>query len=63
MGEKAVSISTVIAAMKPGEEVSFPLERLRSVRVLSSDCGLRLGRNYSTRSNREARTVTVRRTK
>jgi hypothetical protein len=63
MGEKAVRISTILAAMKLGDKVDFPIGRIRSVRVLSSDCGLRLGRLYKTKSDRDTQTITVTRTK
>lgn len=63
MEEKAVSIRTKLADMEIGQTLSYPLENVRTLRVLASECGLRLGRLYKTKSDRDTQTITVTRTK
>lgn len=62
MDAKNVKIRPAIEALEVDEEITFPLEKLRNVRVTASDLGLILGRVYTTNANRDERIVTVKRT-
>ena len=62
MDAKNVKIRPAIEALEVGGEITFPLEKLRNVRVTASDLGLILGRVYTTNANREERVVRVVRT-
>ena len=62
MDAKNVKIRPAIEALEVDEEITFPLEKLRNVRVTASDLGLILGRVYTTNANRDERVVTVKRT-
>ncbi len=51
MGKK-ISIRPKINGLEIGQEVSFPLSNLSSVKVTASDLGLAFGRKYTTRISR-----------
>ena len=59
MEENDYRIRPMLRDMAVGEEVAFPLERLRSVRAMASELGLISGRRYTTRTDRGGRRVTV----
>lgn len=58
MDEK-LKMKPAIEAMKVGEEISFPIEKLSSVKTTACNAGLILNRNYSTNVNRAERIVSV----
>lgn len=58
MDEK-LKMKPAIEAMKVGDEISFPIEKLGSVKTTACNAGLILNRNYSTNVNRAERTVNV----
>lgn len=61
MGEKVQKIRPAIAAMRVGQVIAFPVERMKCVRVMASDLGLILNRRYTTNVDREARMIEVKR--
>lgn len=58
MGEN-LRIKPAIEAMEVGEKISFPLEKLCSVRTTATTVGLVKGRNYSANINKTDRVVVV----
>lgn len=59
MTENTISMRTSIKNMKVGESINFPIEKIRTIRVLASDLGLQYNRLYRTRASRQNRTITV----
>lgn len=62
-GRKLGKIRPVLTALEAGEEVTFPISRLKSVRTQASELGAIYNRLFKTRTDREKRTITVRRIK
>ena len=58
MSEK-VSMRSTIGGLEVGQETSFPLLQLQSVKTTACDLGLIHGRQYSTRIARSERLVYV----
>ena len=54
-----IEISPVLTELQVGERAVFPARRMDTVKVIASNLGFKLNRRYKTRSNREARTITV----
>ena len=48
-----------IVHLQPGEQLSFPIEKIEVVRSISSTLKLAMNRLYKTKSDRAAGTVTV----
>ncbi len=46
-------------AMAVGETIEFPIAKLKSVRTQASEIGAITERRYTTRTNREARTISI----
>ncbi len=55
-------IRPTLTGMEVGEEVSFPVEQMKSVRAQASELGVILDRRFSTRLNRQDRLLIVTRT-
>lgn len=60
--EKVLKITPVLTDMEVGESAVFPLAKMKSVRVISSELGAILSRKYTTATDRNSRTITVVRT-
>ena len=56
---KKLGMKSAIEAMKVGDEISFPVEKLCSVRTTASTAALVLKRSYTTNINRSERSVKV----
>lgn len=63
MVENLEKIRPVLTALEAGEEVAFPISRLKSVRTQASELGAIYNRLFKTRTDREKQTITVRRIK
>ena len=59
MTENTIPMRTSIKNMKVGESINFPIEKVRTIRVLASDLGLQYNRLYRTRASQQNRTITV----
>ncbi|MCH5319854.1 MAG: hypothetical protein J1E38_09135 [Paramuribaculum sp.] len=62
MEETKIKIRPTLMAMKEGDLVKFPILQLKSVRTQASELGAIYNRQFSTRMNREEKTIEVRRT-
>lgn len=60
---KKMNIRTIIRTMQIGDVRVFPIKKFRIVRVYASELGLDTELKYQTRTNRDARTITVTRLK
>jgi hypothetical protein len=49
--------------MKIGEEFTYPIQMMTSVRTVCTTYGLQWGKTFKTRIDREAKTITVTRMK
>lgn len=58
----SIRIRPVLSDMELGDEVFFPVEKMRSIRAIASDLGVIMNRRYQTKVNREARVISVIRT-
>lgn len=61
MEENNKKVRPSLANLKVGEAITFGIEKLKSVRTLASELGAIMNRRYQTRTDREARTITVKR--
>lgn len=61
MNTLEIKIRPALVEMNVGDEIVFPIEKLRSVRAQASELGAILDRKYSTRMSRVERTLTVKR--
>ncbi len=59
MKQISQKIRPTLTQMEIGQKVSFPLEKLKSVRAQASELGLIMARRYSTSVNRQNRTISV----
>ncbi|MBR5654812.1 MAG: hypothetical protein IKX22_12130 [Prevotella sp.] len=62
MYEKTAPVVEKILALELGEGCSFPLAEIQRIRNIVSLTGLRHGRTFTTKSNRNLHAVTVTRT-
>lgn len=63
MTENMEKIRPVLTALEIGDEVTFPISRLKSVRTQASELGAIFNRLFKTRTDRESHTITVKRIK
>lgn len=63
MTENMEKIRPVLTALEVGDEVTFPISRLKSVRTQASELGAIFNRLFKTRTDRESHTITVKRIK
>ncbi|CCX70295.1 putative uncharacterized protein [Prevotella sp. CAG:255] len=63
MAENLEKIRPVLTALEFGDEVTFPISRLKSVRTQASELGAIFNRQFKTKTNRENQTITVKRVK
>lgn len=60
--EPPIKIRPVLINMQVGDTVTFPIERLKSVRSQASELGAILNVTYVTKTDRHERTIEVTRT-
>ena len=63
MAECLDKIRPVLVALQIGETVDFPIARLKSVRTQASELGAIFNRQFTTRTNRIAQIISVKRIK
>ncbi len=63
MAENLEKIRPVLTALEIGDEATFPISRLKSVRTQASELGAIFNRLFKTRTDRENQTITVKRVK
>lgn len=59
MAENLIKVRPALTEMEVGDNMTFPIEQMKSVRAQASELGLILNRRYQTRADREQRTLTV----
>jgi hypothetical protein len=59
MEENNVKLRPALYAMTVGETLTFPISRLKSVRTQASELGAMYDRQYSTKTDRIAKTIEV----
>jgi hypothetical protein len=59
MEENFEKIRPALVKLEVGETVSFPISRLKSVRTQASELGAILGRQYTTKTDRERKVIVV----
>ena len=59
MNTLEIKIRPALVEMNVGDEIVFPIEKLRSVRAQASELGAILDRKYSTRMSRVERTLSL----
>lgn len=60
--EKALEkVRPALIKLEVGETAVFGIERLKSIRTQASELGAIFNRQYKTRTDREERTITVKR--
>lgn len=63
MAEYVDKIRPVLVALQIGETVDFPIARLKSVRTQASELGAIFNRQFTTKTNRIAQIISVKRIK
>lgn len=63
MAEHLDKIRPVLVALQIGETVDFPIARLKSVRTQASELGAIFNRQFTTKTNRIAQIISVKRIK
>lgn len=61
MEENAPKIRPALLELKPGDVLTFPISKLKSVRTQASELGAIYDRHFSTRTDRAAKTIEVKR--
>lgn len=61
MDTSTEKVHPVLANMEVGETVTFCIEKMKSIRTQASELGAIMNRRYKTRTDREERTITVKR--
>lgn len=59
MEEKNTKLRPALYEMAVGDTLTFPISRLKSVRTQASELGMMYERQYSTRTDRTAKTIEV----
>lgn len=59
MTESTQKIRPTLFEMAVGATVTFPISRLKSVRTQASELGIMYDRQYTTKTDRVARTIEV----
>lgn len=59
MAEIVQKIRPALLALAVGESIIFPISRLKSVRTQASELGAMYDRQYSTKTDRIAKTIEV----
>lgn len=59
MTDTTQKIRPLLLNLKVGESVAFPISRLKSVRTQASELGAIYERQFTTKMDRQERTVTV----
>ena len=59
MEDNNVKLRPALYAMAVGETLTFPISRLKSVRTQASELGAMYDRQYSTKTDRIAKTIEV----
>lgn len=59
MIDTTTKIRPTLFEMAVGDSVKFPITRLKSVRTQASELGMMYERQYTTRTDRSERSVTV----
>lgn len=54
-----VVVRPALIALRVGQSLTFPITKLKSIRTQASELGAILGRQYSTKMDREDGTVSV----
>ena len=62
MAENQIKIRPTLTGMEIGQECTFPVDKMKSVRAQASELSIILNRTYKTSTNRAQRTITVIRT-
>lgn len=57
--EGKIDVKSIIENMEVGEEQQFEIGILSNIRAYASNAGLRLGRKYTTSTDREAMKIIV----
>ncbi|EJW99301.1 hypothetical protein EVA_12593 [gut metagenome] len=63
MRDFSVKIRPSLVALNIGEEITYPIERLKSVRTQASELGAIMKRRYTTWTDRINGTISVKRIK
>ena len=61
MEEISVKIRPALIVLNIGEETSFPIDKLKSVRTQASELGAIMSRQYTTKTNRANHLIRVKR--
>lgn len=61
MNEYTQKIRPILVEMQVGDSVTFPIARLKSVRTQASELGAIYNRQFTTKTDRVAHTIEVRR--
>lgn len=61
MDQNIQKIRPLLNALLPGQSVTFPLVRMKSVRAQASELGMIYNRKYATRTDRELQVIIVKR--
>ncbi|MBO5455281.1 MAG: hypothetical protein J6A20_02055 [Muribaculaceae bacterium] len=61
MNEYTQKIRPILVEMQVGESATFPIARLKSVRTQASELGAIYNRQFTTKTDRVAQTIEVRR--
>ncbi|MCM1139071.1 MAG: hypothetical protein NC453_10930 [Muribaculum sp.] len=59
MTENLQKIRPALIGLKIGETIAFPISRLKSVRTQASELGAIYERQFTTKTDREAKTIEV----
>lgn len=57
--KKTGTLVSDIGGLRVGESVSYPVERIHTVKTACSSYGILWGKRFRTKIDREARTITV----
>lgn len=61
--EKEKPMLAVLRDLEIDESHTYPIERMSSLKTMCTNFGMQWGKQFSTKTNRESRTITVTRVK
>lgn len=61
MENEQLKVRPTLANMKVGESITFPIEKMKSIRTQATEIGAIMGVTFKTKTNRIERTIEVKR--
>lgn len=59
MSQNLQKVRPMLVSLEPGQSITFPIEKMKSVRAQASELAMIHNRKYKTRTDKEMRVIMV----